>query len=135
MQNIQCLCGAGGGSYKYCCKYAGKIDKNNYCTIATNIEGNLIRRDNMLHNTKRVISDKVQQLECEKKCSWRYPTGTVICTNEILHYILKYSEVLTDLRFVRIQTTSLEIRTSNKLKNLNSNSIEDDMINDLNECG
>jgi len=59
MQNIQCLYGAGDGSCKYCCKYAGKIDKNNYCTIATNIEGNLIRRDNMLYNTKRVILDKV----------------------------------------------------------------------------
>ena len=135
MQNIQCLCGAGGGSCKYCCKYAAKIDKNNYFSISTNVDGSLIRRDNMLHNTKRVTSDKVQQKEREKKRSSRHPTGTVICTNEILHHILKYPEVLTDLIFTQIQTTSIETRTRCSLRNPDGNNTEDDTtIEDINEC-
>ena len=66
MQNIQCLNGSGGSS-KYCCKYVGKIDKNTYCTASTYDDGSLIRRANVLHNTKCVTSDKVQQAEQEKK--------------------------------------------------------------------
>ena len=57
MHNIQCLSGS-GGSCKYCCKYVGKIDKNNYCTVSTYADGSLIRREIFLHNTKRVTSDK-----------------------------------------------------------------------------
>ena len=47
----------------YCCKYVGKVDKNNYCSVASTQDSNFIRRDNMLHNTKRVTSDRVQQME------------------------------------------------------------------------
>ena len=66
MQNVQFLCGAGGGSCKHCCKYVGKVDKNNYCPVASTKDGGLIRRDDMFHNTKRVTSDKVKQMEREK---------------------------------------------------------------------
>jgi hypothetical protein len=41
IQNILCLCGA-GGSCKYCCKYVGKIDKNNYCTVSTSSDDTLV---------------------------------------------------------------------------------------------
>lgn len=116
MQNIQVLCGAGGGSCKYCCKYVGKVDKNNYCSIASTNDGGLIRRDNMLHNTKQVTSDKVKQMEREKKRNWKHPQGQVVSTNEILHHVLKYPEVYTDLCFVRIPTTSLETRTGKSIR-------------------
>ena len=62
VQNIQCL-SALGGSCKYFCKYIGEIDKNNYCTVSTSSDGSLIRRANILNNTKRVTSDKVQHAE------------------------------------------------------------------------
>ena len=61
MQNIQCLSGS-GGSYKYCCKYIGKIKKN-YCKLSTSADGSLIRRAMFLHNTKDINSDKFQQPE------------------------------------------------------------------------
>ena len=66
MQNIQILSGS-GGSCKYCCKYVGKIDKHNYCTVFTSTDGSLIRCADFLQNTKRVTSDKVKQVEQEKK--------------------------------------------------------------------
>ena len=66
MKNIQCLSGS-GGLCKYCCKYVGNIDKNNYCTVSTSDDGSLIRREMILHNTERVTSDKFQQEERDNK--------------------------------------------------------------------
>ena len=66
MHNIQCLSGS-GGSCKYCCKYIGKIEKNNYCTVSTSADGSLIQRAIFLRNTNCVTSDKFQQAEQEKK--------------------------------------------------------------------
>ena len=85
--------------------------------MSTSSDGTLVRRANFLHNTKRVVSDKVQQAEREKKRSWKHPQGTVISVNEVLHHILKYPEVITDLNFIIIQTTSLEARTGKSLRN------------------
>ena len=64
MYNIQCLC-VSGGSYKYCCKYVGKIDKK---TTAQCIHLLMITWSDVqnVHNTKRVTSDKVPKSEQEK---------------------------------------------------------------------
>ena len=116
MKNIQHLSGS-GGYCKYCCKYVGKIDKNNYCIVYTSANGSLIRCAIFLHNTKRVTSDKLQQAELEKKRNWKHPQGTVISVNEVWQQILKYPEVITNLNFIMTQTTSLETRTGNSLQN------------------
>ena len=115
MQNIQMLCGS-GGSCKYVCKYVAKIDKCNYMTVSTASDGSLIRRSNFLHNTKIVTSDKQQQKERQSKRSWKHPQGRVISLNEILHHLLKYPEVITDLKFIQIPTTSLALRTRHSVK-------------------
>ena len=73
-------------------------------------------RDNMPHNTKQVTSDRVQQMEREKKRSWKHPQGQVVSTNEIIHHVLKYIEVYTNLRFVQIPTTSLGTRTGSSIR-------------------
>ena len=106
MHNIQCLSGL-GGSYKYYCKYVGKIDKNNYCTVSTSADGSLIRSEMFLHYTKCVTYDIFQQVEREKKLNWKHPQGAVISINEVWHHILKYPEVITNLNLVMIQTTFL----------------------------
>ena len=72
MQNIQFV-SESEGSCKYLCKYVGKIDQNNYCTVSTSADGSLIRRANVLHNTKCFTSDKAQQAEQEKKKKWKHP--------------------------------------------------------------
>ena len=67
-------------------------------------------------NTKPVTSDKSQQVEQEKKRNWKHPQGTVISVNEVWHHILKYPEVITNLNFFMIQTTSQETRTRKSLQ-------------------
>ena len=102
MYNIQWLSGS-GGSWKYCCKYVGEIDKNNYFTVSKSADGSLIRREIFLHNTKRVTSDKVQQEEQENKWNWKHPQGAFISVNEVWHHIMNFPEVITNLNFVMIQ--------------------------------
>ena len=116
MKNIQRVNGS-GGLCKYCYKYFGKIDKNNYFTVSTSAGGSLIRRAIGLHNTQRVTSYKVQQAERDNKQNWKHPQGTVISVIEVWHHILKYPEVITNLNFVMIQTTSLETRTGKSIQN------------------
>ena len=106
MQNIQCLSGS-GGSCKYCCKYVGNIDKNNYCTVSKSADGILIRQEIVLQNTQHVTYDKFQQAEWEKKRNWKHPQGTVTSVDEVWNHILKYLEVITNLNVVMTQTTSL----------------------------
>ena len=106
MKNIQRVNGS-GGLCKYCYKYVGNIDKNNYCTVSTSADGSLIRSEMFLHYTKCVTSDRVQQVEREKKRNWKHPQGAVISINEVWHHILKYPEVITNLNLVMIQTTLL----------------------------
>ena len=80
-------------------------------TVSTNAGGSLIRRSNFLHNTKISSSVYHQQKEQELKRDYNHTLGRCISINEILHHILKYPEVITDLRFVIILTMSLELRT------------------------
>ena len=115
MQNFQFLCGS-GGSCKYCCKYCAKVDKGNFCTVSTTKDGALLRRSNFLHNTKRVTSERYQQKEREKMRSFKHPQGNVISVNQIIHHILKYPEVITNLKFIQVPTTSLETRTGKALR-------------------
>ena len=68
-----------------------------------------------LHNTKRVTSAKVQQAEQERKWHRKHPQETVISVREFWYHILKYPEVINNLDFVMIQTTSLETRTGESL--------------------
>ena len=84
--------------------------------MSTSDDGSLILRAFVLHNTKRVTSDKVQQEEREKKQNWKHPQGTVISINEVWHQILKYPEVITNMNFVIIQSTSLETITGKSLR-------------------
>ena len=83
------------------------MDKNNYCTVSSAADGTLIRREHFLHNTKRVTSDKVQQEQRENKRDWKHPQGHVVSTNEILHHILKYPEVYSNLNFILDESVKL----------------------------
>ena len=70
-----------------------------------------------MENTNFFTSNKFQQAEQEKKRNWKNPQGKFISVNEAWHHILKYPEVITNLNFVIIQTTSLESITVNSLQN------------------
>ena len=132
MQNIQLLTQTGGVN-KYVCKYIGKIDEQNYAAVKANNLDNgsgsaifsgegsrgsngsasLLTRSTFLHNTK-VTSSKMQEDKDREKDS-KYPQGRAIAHVEMLHQILKYPEVITDLEFISIATMPLEYRSGIEL--------------------
>ena len=71
-----------------------------------------------MDNTNFFTSNKFQQAEQEKKRNWKHLQGKLISVNEAWYHILKYPEVITNLNFVIIQTTSLESITVNSLQNI-----------------
>ena len=111
MQNCQRLDQA-GGCCKYCCKYLAKIDEQNFIKISMNKEkkGSIATYSTYLHNTKVSSSGIQQQEEKEAKKDSKHPEGRCIALTEMLHVMLRYPEVYTDLRFVSISTLPLETR-------------------------
>ena len=109
MQNIQLLTQTGGVN-KYICKYIGKIDEQNYIVVYVDkFGGNLVTKATFLHNTK-VTSSKINEEKEKKKQDKGYPQGRVISHMEMLHHMLKYPEVITNLNFISIPTMPLEFR-------------------------
>ena len=119
MQNIQLLTQTGGVN-KYVNKYIGKIDEQNYVIVqANNSKGNgaasLLTKSTFLHNTK-ITSSKIQEDRDRVKDN-KYPQGRYISHIEMLHQMMKYPEVTTDLSFITITTTPLEYRSGIELDN------------------
>ena len=109
MQNIQILTQTGGVN-KYICKYIGKIDEQNYIVVYfDNKCGSLVTKATFLHNTK-VSSSKINEEKEKKKHDKGYPQGRCISHMEMLHHMLKYPEVTTNLQFTSVPTMPLEFR-------------------------
>ena len=70
--------------------------------MSTSDDGSLIRHAIVLHNNKRVTSDRVQQSEQYNKRNWKHYKVTVISVNKVWHHILKNSENITNMNFVMI---------------------------------
>ena len=107
MQNIQRLTGAGGCS-KYVCKYIAKIDEQNYVVVLVDGEGQLITQATFLHNTK--ITSSIIAEDNERQKFANKPQGRCISHMEMMHMILKYPEVITNLEFIKVTTMPLELR-------------------------
>ena len=125
MQNCQRLTHCGGCS-KYVCKYIGKIDEQNYVVVGMNGKksGSLISNAQFLHNTK-VTSSKIQEdKDREKRRDSKNPQGRCISLMEMLHVMLKYPEVYTNLRFISISTMPLELRAGVQI-DTDANDLED----------
>ena len=60
----------------------------------------------------------------KKKTETSHATGRVISITEMLHSMLKYSEIAIDLNFICIHTTPLEFRKSHKIMNADINNDE-----------
>ena len=109
MQNIQLLTDCGGVN-KYVCKYIGKIDESNYVIINVDGKGQLVPKQVFLHNTKVVTSKINEDKAREKRRDKNHMTGKAIHQLEQLHSLFKYPEVVSDLNFVNVPTTPLELR-------------------------
>ena len=107
MQNVQRLIGTGGCS-KYVCKYISKIDEQNYIVIEVDGKGRLVTKATFLHNTK-ITSSKIAEDKAREK-DWKKPQGFCISHLEMLHNMLKYPEIVTNLDFIKVSTMPLELR-------------------------
>ena len=92
------------------CKYIAKIDEQNYVVIDVDGEGQLVSRVTYLHNTKISSCKKVQDKERTKK-HYKKNDGRVLTRNEMQHVILRYPEIITNLKFIKVSTMPLEYRS------------------------
>ena len=107
MMNIQVLTGSGGCA-KYVCKYIAGMDEQNYVVIEVDGTGKLVTKAIFLHNTK-IASSKIAE-DKERLKDKNKPQGRCISHMEMLHVILKYPEVITNLQFIKVCTMPLELR-------------------------
>jgi predicted GIY-YIG superfamily endonuclease len=109
MQNAQLLTDCGGVN-KYVCKYIGKIDEKNYVIVNVDGKGQLTTKSVFLHNTKVTTSKINEDKARENSRDNSHVQGRAISHMEMLHVMLKYPEVITDLNFVKVPTLPLELR-------------------------
>ena len=107
MQNIQLLTDCGGVN-KYVCKYIGKIDEKNFVVAKVDGRGQLVTRNEFLHNTK-VETTKINE-DKARLSSRENARGRGVSHMEMLHALNKYYEVKTDLNFINVPTVILELR-------------------------
>ena len=115
MQNIQTLTDCGGVN-KYVCKYIGKIDEQNYVVVYVDSKGQLATKGQFLHNTKIATSKKNEDDARAKSRDSTHPQGRAISLNEMVHLLLKYPEIITNLVFIFISTLPLEFRAGTAKK-------------------
>ena len=93
-----------GGFYKCCCNLPKLIKK--YINISMDIEnkGSHATNSTYLHNTEITSSD-IQQEAYKKaqRCNAKHPDGKCASLTDMLHVMLRYPEVYTDLRFLYAQ--------------------------------
>ena len=111
MQNVQYLIQCAGLN-KYVCKYVGKIDEQNYVVVFANNKknGRLMTQSTFLHNTKIASSKHNEQKAKESKGEDKHPQGRAISLMEMVHIMLEYKEVHTDMLFKNIPSVALELR-------------------------
>jgi hypothetical protein len=117
MQKAQVISGTNGVS-AYVVKYIVKLDQGNRVTVwADSHSGAILRgEETFLHNTK-ITGSKINEDRAFKKSrDYTKPTGRKIAFTEMQQQLLGYPEVMTNLRFVRIQTKPFEQRSMTSVK-------------------
>ena len=107
MQNLQRLLGAGGCS-KYVCKYIAKVDEQNYLVVEIEGKRQLVTKAYFLHNTKLSTSSMGESKE--KKKQHNSSVYGCISHMEMMHLLLRYPEIITNLDFIKVSTMPLELR-------------------------
>ena len=110
IQNIQYITDTGGCN-KYCIKYIGKIDNQNYVIVYSggHTNGKLVPKPSFLNNNKLSASKYNEDKKLNAKGVNYHTRGLAVVETEMLHNMLRYSEVSTELAFVDIATTPLEM--------------------------
>ena len=116
MQNAQVLSGTNGVS-AYVVKYIVKFDQGNLITVWADSRTRSIMygEEKFLHNTK-ITGSRINEKKAFKKSrAHGKPKGRRIAFTEMQQQILGYAEVMTNLRFINIQTTPLEQRSTTSI--------------------
>lgn len=113
MQNIQILKNCSSVNI-YFCKYIGKIDEQNYVVIYVDEKGQLFSKGQFIHKTKISTSKKNEEDSRVKDRFNNHPQGRVISHNEIVHLLLRYLEIITNLSFIHVSTLPLEFLTGSE---------------------
>merc|ERR1712086_725141 len=117
MQNAQVISGTNGVS-AYVVKYTVKLDQGNRVAVwADSHSGAILRgEETFLHNTKITGSKMNEDRAFKKSRDFTKPNGRKIAFTEMQQQLLGYPEVMTNLRFVRIQTKPFEQRSTTSVK-------------------
>ena len=89
----------------YVCKYIGKIDEQNF--VVTKVNGDsvkLVDRYVYLQNIKVTISKIIEDKAHEKDRDIKKPQGLAISQNIMIHGILGYAEVNTNIKSIQVST-------------------------------
>ena len=114
MQNTQVLTKKNGCN-KYLCKYIVKIDEKHSVVIFTDVHknGTPVSKSNFIHFTNISSSNKNEEYTLINERYCNHPRGIVISMIQMLHIVLKYREVHTNLLFENITTIPLELHAEN----------------------
>ena len=112
MQNVQVLT-CKGVCYKYVCNYIAKIDEHNCVVVLVDVSGKLVTKATFLQNTK-VTSSKMGEDKDRETQKNKVP-GRCMSHMEMLHMMLKFTEVVKNLEFIKVSTFPLELQAGIKL--------------------
>ena len=90
-----------------------KMDEDNYVVVSVEGAGKLVTKAKFLHNTK-ITSSKMNEDKNIYKHR-KYPQGGFISHMEMLHVMLKYPEVVTNIDFIKVSTIALELQPGIKV--------------------
>ena len=95
----------------YACKYIDKIDEHNFVVTKVNGDsGQLVNRYQHLHYTKVTGSKINEDKACEKDKGCKKRHGRAIILNKMIHGILGYAELYTNIKSILVCTLPLEPR-------------------------
>ena len=106
MKNVRRLTGSGGCN-KYFNKFIAKVDTHNFIFVEVEGQGKPMTKAYFLHNRK-VASSNMQEDKYRSNHDGKYQ-GWCISLIEMMHAMLKYLEVFTNLEFIHIKMLSLEL--------------------------
>ena len=91
----------------------------------------MVSRSTFLHNTKvsssKANEDKARSEERDKD----HPNGRAISHMEMLHTMLRYPEVVTDLKFISICTMPIELRAGLDTENSITKNMDNEMVDGI----
>ena len=90
------------------------MDKQNYVIVEIDGEGQLVTKSFFLHNTK-IISSKIGEDKDREKHRNKIQ-ARCIRRMEMMHSILGYVEVVTNIEFIKISTMPLELHARVKIE-------------------